>query len=426
MRTWPDLAPAATRAVVLLSGPARSWPALLALAASALLLGCGAGAADRDANGTASSSATSVDVRVVVPTRRDMTRSVELPASVEAFETATLLSRVSGYLGSVEVDIGDAVTAGQRIARVEVPEMVDELRETEAEIEAKRAQHTAAEAEIARARTELELREITHERIQAVQGDEPDLVAPQTLDEARAKRDLARAAVLVGQSRAKEIESTIKRVEASAQRLRTMIGFSEIRAPFDGVVTQRHVDPGILVQAETSSRAVQRIVTLARFDRVRIRVDVPEREVPFVQVGDPATIAIDSMPGRPFAGEVTRFAGALDPSTRTMRAEMHLPNPGRVLRPGMYGRARLTLDTRSGVLTIPAEALRVDGEGTFVYAVVGGLVRRLEVRTSVGDGAILEVSEGLAGDERIVVTARGPIADGTSVNVEGLRPEVRH
>ena len=383
-------------------------------------LGCGSREADPVASESGREGTIQVDVQVVAPVRQEMTRRIKLPASVAAFETTTLLSKVSGYLSRIDVDIGDSVSSGEVIARVDVPELLDELDEAEAELEAKHADRTTAEAELESALAELGLRQITHERIQAVRSEEPDVMPQQTLDEARAEFELAKAAVEVGKSRIKQIEGTIKRVRASIKRLQTLIGFSEIRAPFDGVVTQRHVDPGTLLQAETSSRAVQRIVTLASIDRVRVRVDVPESEVPFVQVGDPITVTVDSMPGRVFNGSVTRFSGALDASTRTMRTEIDLPNPELKLRPGMYGRAVLSLDTKADTITIPADALRVDGEATYVYCIVDGHARRFDVKTAIGDGVVLEVTHGLEGDERVVVSARGPIADGAFVNSSEL------
>ena len=396
---------------------------LLALALSLSWLGCGAPGAGPSATETEQPDGVPVDVQVVSPARGDITRRVELPASVGAFETTTLLSKVSGYLSRIDVDIGDTVRRGQFVAKIEVPEIVDELREAEAELEATRAHYATAEAELESSQAELDLRQITFERIQAVRQDEPDVMPQQTLDEARAEFELARAAVKVGESRMNQIESAVKQAQAAMKRLQTLIDFSEIHAPYDGIVTERHVDPGTLLQAETSSRMVQQIVTIASMDRVRLRSDVPESQVPFVQVGDPAVVTLDSMPSRVFEGSVTRFAGVLDPATRTMRIEIDLANPELILRPGMYGRATLSLDTRSEALTIPADALRVDGATTYVYCAVDGLAKRFDVETAVGDGVRVEVRDGLEGDERVVVSARGPIADGARVNSAEFRPE---
>ena len=396
--------------------PGPCFRAALALSAAFCWQACDSGGADPATPQTDRDGNNPVDVVVVSPVRQDLTRSITLPASVAAYETTTLLSRVTGYLNEITVDIGDAVRTGQLIARIDVPELEDELRETEAELSARQADLATAKAEHLSAQAELDLRRITHERIEAVRNEEPDAMAQQTLDEAHARLELAEASLSVNAGRIQQIESAIAQVRASAQQLRTRIGFAEIRAPFDGVVSQRHVDPGTLLQAETSSRTVQRIVTLASVDRLRLRVDVPEAEVPYVQVGDPVAVSLDSLPDRSFETSVARFAGVLDPSTRTMRAEADLPNPGRSLRPGMFGRATLSLDTKADAITIPAEALRVDGTQQFVFCVEEGRAKRRDVRTSVGDGLVVEVIAGLSGRESVVVTARGPIADGAAVS----------
>ena len=417
----------ASRLTDLPAAPARRappWPTIATLAVLALsATGCEVPGADGEAPRADGPDRIRVDVQVVSPRRRDIVRRIELPVSVDALEATTLLSKVSGYLSRIEVDIGDRVRRDQVIAEVEVPEMVDQLAEAEAQLEAGRADRVSAEAELDSARARLEIRQVTHDRVRAVREDDPDLIPLQTVDEARAEFRLARAAVKAGEGRIRQVESKIKQAEAAIQRLRTLIGYAEIRAPFDGIVTKRHVHPGTLLQAAISSQDVQPIVTVASMDRVRLRTDVPESEVPFLQVGDLAEVTVDSMPGRVFRGTVTRFAGALDPATRTMRTEIEMANPKLLLRPGMYGRAALTLDTRTDAITIPSDAVRVDGDTTYVYCVVNGSVRRRDVEAAVGDGASVEVTAGLEGSESVVVSARGQIADGVAVNASPLGPE---
>lgn len=395
----------------------------LVLAAAPGWIGCGAEEAGTYPSTTARPVSAPVDVLVVSPVRRELTRQLTLPASVAAFASTTLMSRVSGYLATIYVDIGDAVRSGQLVARIDVPELEDQLQEAEAELTTRRADHGTARAELERARAELDLSRVTHERIRAVRNEEPDLIPQQTLDEASARLELASAAVDMSTGSIQQIEGAIKQGEAAVERLRTLVGFAEIRAPFDGIVTQRYVDPGTLLQAQTSSREVQQIITLANIDRVRLRLDVPEAEVPFVQAGDEVTVQMDSLPGRSFEGTVTRFAGVLDPATRTMWTEVHLPNPSLTLRPGMYGQALLSLDTKPDAITIPADALRVDGETPFVYCVVDGVAKRFNVTTSLGDGTVVEVLDGLDGNENVVVTGRRPIVDGTPVKATRMGRE---
>ena len=392
---------------------------MVAIALAAFCGGCADSGRTAAAQDFDRSTAGAADVEVTTPSRRDVSRQVELPASIQAFQESTLYSRVSGYLRSIDVDIGDRVSDGQLLAKIDVPDLVDEYRELEARLAVNQAKLRGAEAELESARAESSLQEVTFRRIESVREDEPDVMPQQTVDEARAKHESARAALKVAQSRIDQIDKDQKQVEASMNRLRTLIDFADVRAPFDGVVTERFVDPGVLLQTGTSSRAVQQIVTVADMDRVRVFLDVPESEVPFVQVGNSVTLTVDAMPGKKFKGEVTRFARVLDPATRTMKTEIVMPNPDWMLRPGMYGRATLFLDTRSGAVSIPAEALRVDGAGTFVYSVVDGRVKRVNVEAAIADGALVEVTGGLSGDELIVVATKGPITDGSPVNTAG-------
>lgn len=306
--------------------PRRSALAFLLL--GSIWLGCAQPAADRAGVREDSGTAARVDVLVVSPAHQDIARQIELPVSIEAYETATLLSKVSGYLSKIEVDIGDTVRKGQVLAKVAVPEIEAELEQAEAELASKRADHASAEAELERATAALEIREITFERTKAVRREEEDVMSQQALDEAEAQFKLAQAEVKAGKSRLLQIQGQQQRVRADMKRLGALIEYSTIRAPFDGAVTRRYVHPGALLQAATSSETVQRIVTVATIDRIRVRFDVPEAEVPYLEVGDAAVITVDALPNRRFEAAVTRFAAALDPATRTLRTEVEMAPRG--------------------------------------------------------------------------------------------------
>ncbi|MDE0106438.1 MAG: efflux RND transporter periplasmic adaptor subunit [Bryobacterales bacterium] len=405
--------------------PRRGCPyAVLALALAGL--GCSSGSLGRaDASAEEPASTQALDVEVVFPARGDIVRTISLPASIEADQRATLYSKVSGYLESIAVDIGDRVSQGQLLAEIDVPEISDQLREGEAELAAAAADRSMAEAELASAGAKSKLQALTYERLQAVRTAEPDVVSQQDVDEAEAQSDMAAANVREIESQILRIDSRIKQLEAAKQRLQTLLGFAEIRAPFNGIVTDRFVDPGALLQAATSSDSVQKIITVAKVDKMRIAIDVPESEAPYVQAGGAATVTIDAMPGKQFRGSVSRFSRSLNPATRTMRAEIDLPNADGLLLPGMFGRATLTLATRAGAVTVPAEALHAEGKRSFVYQVVGGRARRVDVETAPGDGIEIEITGGLDGSERVIVAAREPLSDGSAVNAVEVNPEPR-
>ena len=175
--------------------------------------------------------------------------------------------------------------------------------------------------------------------------------------------------------------------------------------------------PAALIQVGSNSQTAQPIVTIASTDVLRVFVDVPETEVPFVQRGDSALIQVPALPSHSFEARVTRFTGALNPATRTMRTEIDIPNRRDILKPGMYGKVTLILEERSQAITLPAGAVHTEGDKRFAYSVVEGRLRKIEVETGLDDGIIVEITEGLEGHETVVLASRGEIVEGMAVEV---------
>ena len=356
-------------------------------------------------------------MEVVVPERRDLRRQITLSGTIEPFQRARLHSKVAGYLEWISVDIGDRVAKGQVLAKLEVPEMADEYSTAQAELGIVEADRTHAEAELERARADLQLKKLTYTRLQGVASEEPDMVPLQRVDEARAEYQLGEATVKVLESRIRQVESQMKRVLASLEGLKTLMSYTEIKAPFRGRVTERHVDPGTLIQAASSSQNAQPVATIASTDVLRVFVDVPEAEVPFVEQGDRALIKVPALPSHTFEARITRFTGALNPATRTMRTEIDIPNQGNILKPGMYRAVTLTLEERPQAITLPSRALHTAGQKKFTYSVVESRLRKIEVETGLDDGITVEITKGLEGDEIVVLATRGEVQEGMEVEV---------
>ncbi|MCI0490252.1 MAG: efflux RND transporter periplasmic adaptor subunit [Blastocatellia bacterium] len=379
----------------------------------------------KDSNATPSTRITEVKantteevgVQVALPERHEITRQVVLPGSVEAFEQAALYAKTAGYLKWIKVDIGDRVEQDQVLAEIDVPEMANEFDAAQAEVARAEANITNAEAELERARAEVEMKKITYERLKGIRDQEPDVLPQQEVDEAKAQFDVARAIVNVAESKIKVAHSEKARAEAARSRLVTLMEYTKIRAPFSGVVVKRHVDPGALIQHASSQTNVSPVVTIARVDRLRVFIDVAELEVPLVRRGNPVALTVDALPGRNFEGTCTRFAGALDPKTRTMKTEIDIPNRDGLLRPGMYASVRLSLGQRKDALTVPASALIVEGDKTYVYTVASGVAHRVEVQTGSDDGIQVEITEGLTGSEPVIITGKTAVKDGTPVKL---------
>lgn len=371
-------------------------PPLLAVLAAVALEAAGATAARAQGGSTGPTT-----VQVVRPERQVLHRRRTLPASVEPYEVVRLHAKVAGYLAEIRVDIGDRVRRGETLAVIEVPEMA--------------ADGPALEAEHAEARARLGMAEAANELHRAIYARSQKLrahgsITEQDLEQARAQHAAAAAEVALAKAR-------IASVRARIGRLDTLMAYATIAAPFDGVVTERFVHPGALVQVAVASNTVAPILTVQRADVVRATATVPESDVPFVDRGDPATLAVRALPGRPFAAAVTRMAEALDPATRTMRIEVDVPNSDGALRPGMYGELSLDLDRRLDVLTVPASAVLNDKAQTAVYVVDHGVAHRVAVTTGAEDGGRIEIRAGLDGTEQVVAGGKGTLVDGTPVRV---------
>jgi membrane fusion protein, multidrug efflux system len=301
-----------------------------------------------------------------------ITRSIVLPAQVIPFQEATLYAKVSGYLKTINVDKGDKVAAGTVLARIEMPELA---------------------AARARQQAELQAASSDYERLQKALARTPDLVVPDTVDQARGRFEVARASLAESES---------------------LLGYATITAPFAGVITQRYVDPGALIQAGNASSS---IVNLMDFSTVRLQVAVPEIEAAKVSVGQPVTVTTDNLPGRHFDGQVTRFTYALDTTNRTMLAEAILQNHDLALRPGMLVTVSLGIERKEHASLMPVEALVTERSNTFAYTVADGKAAKRPIKVGFNDGKSVEVLEGLNASEAVALPGKAKLSDGQPVRV---------
>jgi len=305
-----------------------------------------------------------------------ITRSIVLPAQVIPLQQATLYAKVSGYLKTINVDKGDKVAAGAVLARIEIPELA-----------AARARQAA----------ELKAASSDYERLQKALDQTPDLVVPDTVDQARGRFEVARASLAESE---------------------TLLGYATITAPFAGVITQRYVDPGALIQAGNASSA---IVSLMDFSTVRLQVAVPEIEAARVAVGQPVRVTTDNLPGRSFDGQVTRFTYALDQINRTMLVEAILKNPDLALRPGMLVTVKLGIEHKDQATLMPAEALVTERSNNFAYTVQGNKAVKHPVKVGFNDGKNVEVVDGLKDGDAVILAGKLKLSDGQPVQVAAAK-----
>src|SRR6266404_6146056 len=338
-----------------------------------LLLGCKDSSSE-----TPKQPAPPAAVQITQAKRGPITRFVTLPGEIKPYQQATLYAKVAGYLKTITVDKGDQVKEGVLLADIEVPELL---------------------ADRARYKSEVEVADLDYKRLSESQKKFPDLVVPQTVDNAKGKLDVARA---------------------SLERTESLLGFAKIIAPFSGIITKRMVDPGAFIPAATSGSTAQNaaIVTLSDLNRVRVQVAVPELESSLIANDQPVKLSVDGLPGRNFEGKITRFSYSLDDLSKTMLAEIELPNPKLELRPGMYVLVKIGIERKEDALLVPADALLVEKSGASVFTIADNKAKKTPVKTGFNDGTNAEILSGLKPEQRVFLRGKRPLADGQRVQVE--------
>jgi len=411
---------------------------------------------------TATREAAAATVSAVVPERRTIRRACTQPGQVEPYEVTELHAKLSGFVKRVGVDIGDRVREGDLLVELSLPELEAErmqktaaVEQAEAELKQAESQRkvaiadresavakvTAAKAATARADADVERRRSELARVEKLveEGAVTEALADESrslLASAKATRDEIDAQVRFSESEvvqaeagiekaASDVEAARSRVEvAKADRVRTeaMLAYSRITAPFDGVVTSRRVHPGHL----TGSGGIDEpLVTVAKTDRLRVVVAVPEIDAAHIDVGDPVEIRLQAVAGVVVEAAITRLSNSLSPQTRTLRAEIDLdavqPAAGRketlTLRPGLYATTTIVAEEHADAIVIPRTAVVKDDAGSSVFVIEGDVVRRRKVKTGLEEGPLVEIVEGLADSDRVVAAGAGSLADGQKVRV---------
>jgi RND family efflux transporter MFP subunit len=348
-------------------------------------------------------------VEVVHPRRATMAQRLQTNATLEAFEETDLFAKVSGYLSDVRVDIGDHVKAGQVLAVLDVPEMKQELAEAKAQLESKKSSLESARRQLDHNKADVALQNaLAKDRDQL--GEGRGFISDRTLDQVHANASIAKADLGVAEANRDLAANQVDVAAATVEKIETLLAYTQIVAPFDGVVARRQVNRGDLVQAATATRTTPSagsLFTVQRIDTIRVFCDVPESDVPHLHVGDPAIVRPSGFDGKPFIGKVTRFSLRLDPETRNMRTEIDLPNPEERLYPGTYAEVLLEMKRRPDALTVPTAAVGSDVDGNFVYTVTDNRITRLAVKTGLIDNGRIEVTAGLSEETAVVASTKG-------------------
>jgi RND family efflux transporter MFP subunit len=334
-------------------------------------------------------------VEVIHVSRGSGETTLVLPGTMQAMTEAPILARADGYLKRRLADLGDRVQAGQDLAEIDAPELDQQIQQADAAVEQAQAAVEQAQANLAQSKANRDLARITAERLQTL--NDRGIASQQDRDQAQAQLAAQDATVQAADKAISAQRSNLSAARANVARLRTVDAYRTVKAPFEGVITQRNVDVGALVSSGNTL-----LYRLAQTRTLRTYVNVPQRSVTAVHVGQAAALTLSDFPGRTFSGTVARLARALDPASRTMLVEVDVPNVDGALFPGSYANVELIGSLANPPLVVPAAALvfRTDGAQLAVVrpdktvhlqkvAVGRDYGDRLEILSGVDDGTTI-------------------------------------
>jgi HlyD family secretion protein len=414
---------------------------------ASITVGCGPPAA------AVPPKADSARVAVVKPQRKAMKYSIEEPGQIEGFEEAPPYAKLAAYVEKVNVDIGKQVNEGDVLAVLRIPELEREfdqkvasvkqagaaLDQAKAAVAVAHAAVASAKAKLAQAKSTVERTDADYQRWQSEYARVAELadkgsITPKAADEAKNQMRAADAArketasiiesarAIVGESEAKELaavadeagaKAKVVAAEADQAHVKALLQYTEIRAPFNGVVTRRNVHPGHFVQPAEASGG-KPLFAVARTDLLRVIAYVPEADAPFVSIGNRADIRIPAMANKVFTEKIERTSVALDSATRTLRVEMDLKNDEKIWRPGLYAYVNLKVE-RPDALIVPAAAVFSEAGQAYCAAVVDGKVQRKAVEVGIRSDGEIQVLSGLKDTDDIIAKDPGSFGSGQSV-----------
>ena len=366
-------------------------------------------------------------VAVAKASVEDLSKNLVLTAEFRPFQEVDVMSKVAGFVKSIQVDVGDHVRQGQLLATLEIPEMTDEITRAQAGLDRSRAEVRRAQDDVQRAESAHQIAHLSYTRLAGVMKERPGLIAQQEVDDAHGRDLVAEAQTASARSGLDSASQRVKETQAELEKYKTLFNYTRVTAPFAGVITKRFADTGSMIQAGTASQTqAMPLVRLSENSLLRLILPVPESVVSHVRVGGQVEVLVPSL-GRTFSGKVARFADRVQTATRTMDTEVDVPNPGLVLVPGMYAQVNLTLNQRHSALAIPVGAIELadetSGEGqpaakshgkAMVVAPDGRLSWR-KVDIGLETASRVEILSGIQEGEQVVVGNRSGLQPGQLV-----------
>jgi membrane fusion protein (multidrug efflux system) len=347
-----------------------------------------------------------ITVGTAAPIKQDLDVRLTYTADLIPNQLVNIFSRVDGYIAKMYVDKGDLVKANQLMIEIDHTDYVHAVNQAKANLGSARAKVVQQDAAVRNAK-------LTLDRMQALIKDQ--FVSQQDLDTAQVNYDGALALQ-------DSLRAQVKQMEVALAQAETNLAYSYIRAPFAGYVAERNLDPGSYVSGATASTSTMSrgILSLHDVETVRTLIEVVEKDVPLVRIGQRAEIRAEAYPLRVFEGTVTRIVQALNRATRTMTVEVDLPNKDHLLKGGMFARVEVLVDRHVDAVQIPLDAVSRLEEFQYVYIVKDGKAHQVPVELGSRVGNRVEVTKGLIGDEQVIVSGKDLVSDGAAVQAQPL------
>ena len=341
----------------------------------------------------------------------------------QAFQEIDVHGKVSGYIRHIYVDIGDRVHKGQTLAVLEVPEL-------QAEVAGAQAGITQTQQNIGRLQSEVSMEQANYAavhanytRLKQASDQQPGLVAAQELDDALAKDRSAASQVDAAKAAVAAAQGQLGVSRAENLRVSSMEQYATITAPYNGVVTMRYADTGALIPAGTAEGLNQAVVRLAQSDVLRLRMPVPERDVPLVHIGSQVTVHVQAT-GQQFPGTVVRYTRDVSNATRTMLTEVDVNNPDLTLTPGMYADVTFNLEQKNGALLVPASAIIHGDQPSVMMVDASNRVRKQAVVLGISGANSQEITAGLQPGDKVIIGGQSELQPGQQVSPQPAKNDL--
>jgi RND family efflux transporter MFP subunit len=355
--------------------------------------------------------------KVAVAARGDIAHTLSLAGQFQPYQVVDVHPKVTGFMVKINVDIGDRVRKGQTLAVLEVPELNAQLKGTEFEVQRAKDDLLRTQHEIKRAEAVHSALHADYERLLETSKAQPGLIAQQELDDAESKDLSSESQVDAAKAAAAAAEQHTEVAHTDNERVQALKNYTNVMAPLDGVIVWRYADTGALIQSGTNSNEQDiPIVRLSQSGLLRLRMPIPENDVQYVHIGDPMQVRVDAI-GRSFTGKIVRFTRDVNFETRTMETEVDVKNQDLSIDPGMYANAQLGLAHAQNVITIPVEALVLNGNEETVYLLDADNrvhIRRVDV--GLRGSRLAEISRGLEPGDRVILGGQEKYTEGEHVS----------